>query len=51
MEYPPLGLVVTAILDTGEERLGYWNGSIWMEGVDYDPVDVEMPGNVVSWRE
>lgn len=51
MEYPPLGLVVTAILDTGEERLGYWNGTEWMEGVDYDPVDVQMPGNVVSWRE
>lgn len=50
MEYPPLGLVVTVTLDTEEERLAYWNGTVWMEGVDNNPVDVEMTGNVVSWK-
>lgn len=51
MEYPPLGLVVTAVLDTGEERIAYWDGTVWMEGVDNDPVDIVMTGNVVSWRK
>lgn len=51
MEYPALGLVVTVVLDTGEEKLGYWDGTVWMEGVDNSPVDVELTENVVSWRE
>lgn len=50
MEYPELGLVVTVTLDTGEEKLAYWNGSVWMEGVDNNPVDIELIGNVVSWK-
>jgi hypothetical protein len=50
MEYPPLWLNVVAILDTGEEKIGYWTGDIWMQGVENDPVDIEMTGNVVSWR-
>lgn len=51
MEYPPEGLVVYATLDTNEEKLCYWNGSVWMEGVDNNPIDIELVGNVVSWRE
>jgi hypothetical protein len=50
MEYPQLGLVVIVILDTGEEKFGYWDGTIWMEGVDDNPNDIEMTGNIVSWR-
>lgn len=50
MEYPPIGQCVVAILDSGEEKYGYWNGTIWMQGVDYDPVDIPMQGNIVSWR-
>lgn len=51
MIYPPIGLVVVAILDTGEEELGYWDGTKWMQGVDNDPNDIEISGNVVSWKE
>ena len=51
MEYPPLGLVVIAILDTGEEKIGYWTGDIWMQGVDDNPTDIQMTGNVVSWKQ
>jgi hypothetical protein len=50
MEYPDIGLNVVAILDTGEEKIGYWTGDIWMQGVDNDPVDIQMTGNVVSWK-
>ena len=50
MEYPPLGLVVIVILDTGEEKNGYWTGDVWMEGVDNDPADIQMIGNIVSWK-
>lgn len=50
MEYPPLGAVVIVILDTSEEKLGYWDGSIWMQGVDDNPIDIPIDGNVVSWR-
>jgi hypothetical protein len=50
MEYPPLGLGVIAILDTDEEKIGYWDGTKWMQGVDDDPNDIEMVGNVVSWK-
>lgn len=51
MEYPDIGLVVVAILDTGEEKLGYWDGTKWMQGVDYNPDDIELPGNIVSWKK
>lgn len=50
MEYPPIGLGVIAILDTGEEKIGYWDGTKWMQGVDDDPNDIEIVGNVVSWK-
>lgn len=50
MEYPQIGTNVCAILDTGEEKIGYWTGDMWMQGVDNDPDDIVMTGNVVSWR-
>jgi hypothetical protein len=51
MEYPPIGLVVKVVLNTGEEKYGYWTGTTWMEGVDNDPIDIEINENVISWRE
>lgn len=51
MEYPPIGLVISVTLDTGEEKLGYWNGTTWMEGVDYSSEDIEINRNVVSWKK
>jgi len=50
MEYPQLGTNVFVILDTGEEKIGYWNGETWMQGVDNNPDDIVLTGNVVDWR-
>jgi hypothetical protein len=50
MEYPEIGLSVFAMLDTNEELVGYWDGTIWMQGVDDDGIDIPIVGNVVSWR-
>jgi len=50
MEYPEIGLNVLVTLDTGEEKIGYWTGDIWMQGVDDNPTDIQIDGNVVSWR-
>lgn len=50
MNYPDIGLDVVVILDTGEEKIGYWDGSIWMQGVENDSNDAELVGNVINWR-
>lgn len=51
MEYPPIGLQIVAILNTGEEKVAYWDGNKWMQGVENDPVDILLEENVVSWRD
>jgi hypothetical protein len=50
MNYPDLGLNVIAVLEDGEEKIGYWNGDVWMQGVENNPIDIPIEENVVSWR-
>jgi hypothetical protein len=49
MDYPILGQNVNIVYDDGTEDIGYWNGDIWMQGVDNDPNDIEIIKTVVSW--
>lgn len=47
---PPEGQNVIVTLPDGAETLAYWSGGLWWVGVAYDPVDVPLDVEVVSWR-
>lgn len=51
MEYPNPGQVVQVFCDDGSTDFAYWNETVWMQGVDNDPIDAQFPKteHVVSW--
>ena len=50
MEAPPLGQAVIVTLADGSELLAAWDGVQWTIGVDDDPIDATLPGEVAAWR-
>jgi hypothetical protein len=50
MEDPPIGQEVVVTLAGGGSCIAYWNGERWMQGVAYNPIDVPLDDEVVTWR-
>lgn len=46
---PPLGQIVVVSLADGGTALAYWDGERWMVGVDNDPEDALLIGEVTGW--
>lgn len=49
MDDPPLGQNVVVSLSDGGTALAYWDGERWMVGVDNDPEDIPLIGEVTGW--